>query len=109
MAARLKLVQIPAGDELLFDRICNLLSDGVPRTYQELSNELDVSYASVYNAIRKYEDSGKTPLMKRSFARSNRHYVFPKKFATKLGSVWNTDAINKPITFKVLLAFRRNG
>ena len=104
MAARLKLVELKSVEQTLFERICLVLEDGVPKTYAELSETLDCSYQQVYSTIRHTEElASKTPLMHRTFARSNRHYVFLKKHATKLGSLWNTDLINRPITFQVLL------
>ena len=82
------------------------LKDGIPRTYIEIADHFGVSYATIYRIVREGRLEGKTPIMHRSFSRSNRHYVFLKRYAAKLGAVWNTDEINKPITFSVLLKLK---
>jgi len=104
MAARLKLVSLSMQEQTLGERLLAVLDDGVPRSYAELSDALDSSYASVYSTVGKIiNGEGRSPILIRKFARSNRHYITLTKFATKLGAIWDTDMINRPITFRILL------
>jgi len=99
----LRIVTTPVSEQTTLERLEAVLADGVPRTYWELAEILDVTYSHAYLAVYHARQSGRTTLMTRTFQRSNRHYVFLKKHATKLGSVWNTDLVNRPITFSILM------
>lgn len=90
-------------NEERMQEIVAILSDGIPRTYVELGAQMGLTSVQVYHIVRlAIEMRDDRRLMHRSFPRSNRHYVFLKKHASKLGAVWLQDSVNKPVTFAVL-------